>query len=76
MFQVLIQFRPRDPTCQTFDRYLLFPETATYADIFNDAVDVLNDFYTGNNQSGDFRRRVCAPTEYTIEIGPTLGQLA
>ena len=76
MFEVLIQFRPRDKDCQAFDNYINFPESYTRADIFNEAVDVLYQFFEGNRTSGDFRRPVCDPTEYDIEIGPTLGQMA
>lgn len=73
---VLIQYRPRDPSCQAFDHYLVLPSNYTRGDIFNAAVDDLYDYYTNNVTSGDFRRRVCDPTEYDIEIGPTLAEIA
>lgn len=73
---ILIQYRARNPKCQSFDHYLILPSNYTRADIRNAANEDLNDYYTNNVTSGDFKKRVCAPNEYDIQIGPTLAELA
>jgi hypothetical protein len=76
VFEVLVQYRSDDTDCQSFDHYLIFATALGPADIYNEAVDVLYQFYSGSLKNYTFdrgRKKVCDPTTYRIEIGPTLG---
>ncbi len=78
MLEVLIQYRSSDESCQSFDHYLIFEGSMSPADIFNEAVDVLYQFYQGSLRNYEFDRtgrRVCDPTTYRILVGPTLGNI-
>lgn len=71
---VLWHFRSKDPNCQSFDKYVSVPRGSSFAQAFNEAVDVLYQFFEGVNQSGDFRKRVCDPAGYDIIPGPNLNE--
>lgn len=75
--QVLIFYRPDVEGCQAFDQYIDVDSSATFADIYNEAVDNLHNQLTG----GALRDSLpasggCDVTSYEITVGPILAELA
>lgn len=73
-FLVLFSFRPAFPGCQAFDLYVEVSEGDSIADMKQAAFVELNLFYAGIRTSGDFRRSVCDPADYSIDFGPSFAE--
>lgn len=74
-YYILVHYRG-PAGCAAFDQYILVSADASPADIFNTAVDNLYDYQSTHYQPPRQRGTVCDPTEYDIEIGPALAELA
>ena len=75
MWEVLIYYRSNVEGCQQFDLYIRVDDPTDIVDVFNSAVDALF-ARQGQRYRGRGGREICAPEDYSIEIGPTLAQLS
>lgn len=71
MPDILVQYRPSDPACQSFDKYIQVPDGATQDDIDAAAeLALLETVRSGKVYTKG--KKFCNPLDYSINYGPLL----